>query len=467
MIEIIVFFYWLKLYGKYILRKKRSRLMMEENYFLNNDIKSIAEKIKAGQISSMELVRFSFNKINKENNFVNAFVELNENESYIQAKILDEEAKQGKIRSELHGIPIAIKDNIDTKDLKTTYGSHFYKDFVPNFDASSVDILKKLGAIIIGKTLTSEFALGPTGEFSYQGAASNPYDYSKIAGGSSAGSAIAVAMGMVPFAVGTDTAGSVRIPASYCGTNGFKPTFNLIEMDGIFPISKTLDHIGYFSNHIDDIYLVLDLISSLSCEFNNKSRFKWLDTNNIVECDIRLESELKKYIKTKNYLIEEVVLDKDFADELAANIKVVMLTEAYIVHKNRIENHRDSFSEEQLNRLLLANNYTGWQYAESLQKRKILIEKFEQEYFKNSDFLLMPTTSTQAFDKNSKECNINGNSYDVRLAANGLTGIFNYLGFPSLALNCGFYDGLPLSLQIIGKYNKDLELLNFSKTLKD
>lgn len=221
-------------------------------YFQGKTIAELSRQVRNQEISCVALTQAALGAILQMNPATNAFVSLHANEAFRTAELLDREIAAGKYRGPLHGIPVAIKDNIDTQGMPTTYGSHLFQNHQPTADAHCVALLRQAGAVIVGKTLTSEFALGPTGEFSFQGASHNPHDLARVTGGSSAGSAAAVATGMVPIAMGTDTAGSIRIPASFCGVVGFKPSYGRISMEGIYPVSATLDHVGPLAQCVED-----------------------------------------------------------------------------------------------------------------------------------------------------------------------------------------------------------------------
>ncbi|HEY0263399.1 MAG TPA: amidase [Granulicella sp.] len=214
-------------------------------------------KIHSKQVTSTELTKALLERINVYNPKVNALVTVMGKDALAQAAALDEEAKAGKFRSPLHGIPIALKDNIDTAGTRTTAASPMFKDRVPTEDADIVRRLKAAGAVIIAKANLHEFALGCTGDISYFGPARNPWSLEHVTGGSSSGSAAALSSMLCFGALGTDTGGSIRVPSSWCGTVGLKPTTGLVSIRGIIPCTASLDHCGPMARTVEDVALML------------------------------------------------------------------------------------------------------------------------------------------------------------------------------------------------------------------
>jgi aspartyl-tRNA(Asn)/glutamyl-tRNA(Gln) amidotransferase subunit A len=224
-------------------------------------LKQAADRIRAKKVSPMELTEACFDRIKTWNPKINAFITLMRDQALAQAKQLGEEAAAGRFRSPLHGIPIGLKDNIDTAGTRTTAASQVYEDRVPSEDAEVVRRLKAAGAILIGKLNLHEFAMGGTSAVSYWGPVRNPWDLSRNSGGSSGGSAAAVAMDCCYSALGTDTGGSIRTPSSYCGVVGFKPTHGRVSIRGIVPLVWSLDHCGPIARSVEDTALVLQQIA--------------------------------------------------------------------------------------------------------------------------------------------------------------------------------------------------------------
>ena len=220
------------------------QLAVEPGFFRGRRIADLQQAMASGSLTAEDLVRHAGAAIERLNPQLNAFVHVDIAAALATARERDAERASGKVRGPLHGIPVAIKDNVDTADMPTTMGAAHFLGHRPQADARCVALLREAGAIVVGKTLTHEFAYGPTGDRSVQGAARNPWRTSQMTGGSSAGSAAAVAAGMVPVALGTDTGGSVRVPSALCGLVGFKPTHGRVSDAGVFPLAPTLEEPG-------------------------------------------------------------------------------------------------------------------------------------------------------------------------------------------------------------------------------
>src|SRR5207249_8920465 len=217
-------------------------------------------RLRTGAVTSVDLVNACLARIDVYNPKINAFITVTREQALARARALDAEQRAGKVRGPLHGIPIALKDNIDTAGIRTTAGSAVFEDRVPTEDAPVVARLTTAGAVIVGKTNLQEFAMG-VGETSYFGPARNPWSLSHNTGGSSSGSGAAIAAELVYGALGTDTAGSVRIPASFCGIVGLKPTYGLVPIRGIVPLALSLDHCGPMTRTVEDTALLLTVMA--------------------------------------------------------------------------------------------------------------------------------------------------------------------------------------------------------------
>src|ERR687887_241935 len=225
-------------------------------------LKQLSERIKNGEISPVDLIEVCLRRIRKFNPILNAFITVIDQENlYNQSQIAEKEIKQGNYSSPLHGIPFSIKDIFYSKGIRCTAGSKIFSNYISKVDSTPVKRLKKAGAILIGTNNLNEFASGITGVNYFYGSSKNPWDTSKISGGSSGGSAVAVASGMVPISLGTDTGGSVRVPSSLCGVVGMKPTYSRVSKHNVFPLSPSLDHVGCITRSAWDSSVVMEHIS--------------------------------------------------------------------------------------------------------------------------------------------------------------------------------------------------------------
>ena len=436
-------------------------------YFHCKTVAELSRQVRNKEVSCLQLAQESLNAISRLNPTFNAFVSIHAEEALSTARLLDQELAVGKYRGPLHGIPIAIKDNIDTGGTPTTYGSHLFQNHEPEADADCVALLREAGAVVVGKTLTSEFALGPTGEFSFQGGARNPYDPSRVTGGSSAGSAAAVGAGLVPISIGTDTAGSIRIPASFCGVVGFKPSHGRVSVSGVYPVSATLDHVGSFAQTVEDIVTVMDALGlpSIKVGVIDAPRVAWIDPAPFITPDDQvLERCTTRYRELFKQRCKPVELGQ-LIPQVQAALKTILLAEAYAVHSNYLQDENSIFSAELKDRLGHGEAIRAWQYLNALEHRRSLQAQFA-ELFESVDLLVMPSTAVVAPSFGLKVVDINGVAHPIREAINGLTSPWNLLGLPAISIPAGIVRGLPCGLQIIAGPNHDEKLLSWLADLK-
>ncbi len=225
-------------------------------------IKGASAKIRTGELSALGLTEKCLARIERLNPVLKAFITVTAESALEEARQSDREIRAGKCRGPLHGIPLALKDIIDTAGVRTMAASHLFEKRVPAEDAFIVKRLKAAGAVLLGKLNLHEFAYGGSGIIGAFGIARNPWDIERITGGSSSGSAAAVAAGLCLGAIGTDTAGSIRLPSAFCGITGFKPTFGLVSAHGVVPLAPSYDHVGPMARTAEDCALMLDAIAA-------------------------------------------------------------------------------------------------------------------------------------------------------------------------------------------------------------
>jgi len=430
--------------------------------FFGQSVIALAERLRTGSLTSVELTQAALDSIERLNPTLNAFVHVDAPVALAQARKADELFAQGLDLGPLHGIPVAIKDNIDTFDYVTTYGSAHFAGFKPSRDALCVQRLREAGAVIVGKTLTHEFAYGPTGDRSLQGAARNPWDASCITGGSSAGSAAAVASGMVPLALGTDTGGSIRIPAALCGVVGFKPSFASVPLEGVFPLASSLDHVGPIANHVEDARLLFEVVAGRACapEANPRPlRVGWITTGSFGPVDAELDRQV---YQAAQQLFGEALQDAAELVPLAAEMKDTLLVlqraEAFDVHAERMQDAPHTFEQEVRERLELSCEVRGWQYirAQASQARfKVAMARLFECY----DFLVSPSVPITAPAVDAREVRVGEQDIDVRAALLSHTSAWNLTGLPAISLPVGLVRGMPVGLQVIGAAGEDDRLL--------
>ena len=431
-------------------------------YFFAQSVTDLAQRLRAGSLTSVELTQAALDSIKRLNPILNAFVCVDASVALAQASKADELFEQGLDLGPLQGIPVAVKDNIDTFDYVTTYGSAHFAGFKPEHDAVCVKRLREAGAVIVGKTLTHEFAYGPTGDRSLQGAARNPWNANCITGGSSAGSAAAVASGMVPLALGTDTGGSIRIPAALCGVVGFKPSFASVPLDGVFPLASSLDHVGPIANHVEDARLLFEVIAGRTCTplANPRPlRVGWIKSGSFGPVDAELDSQV---YQAAQQLFGEGLQEVDELEQLSADMKatlqVLQRAEAFNVHAERMQSAPHTFEDEVRERLELSCEVRGWQYirAQSSQAR---LKAAMAQVFKRYDLLVSPSVPITATVVDAREVQIGAQDIDVRAALLSHTSAWNLIGLPAISLPVGLVRGMPVGLQVIGAAGEDDQLL--------
>ncbi|MFG0228552.1 amidase [Achromobacter sp. 413638] len=438
------------------------RLAVEPGFFAGRGLAELARGMAEGAFSAEDLVRHAGAAIERLNPQLNAFVHTDIPAALAQARALDAERAAGRVRGPLHGIPVAIKDNVDTADMPTTMGAAHFLGHRPAADARCVALLREAGAIVIGKTLTHEFAYGPTGDRSVQGAARNPWDPARITGGSSAGSAAAVAAGMVPVALGTDTGGSVRVPSALCGLVGFKPSHGRVSDAGVFPLSPSIEDVGVLAQRVEDARAFIGILSEGAIadagDASDAPRIAWLanapfaiDHEPVTACARAAAERLAGAALLDG---GEVALH---ARALQAALSAIQRSEAYEVHAERVEREPGKYDPEVLERLRASRPVQGWEYVRGLKERARLQTAFAR-IFEHVDALALPTVAITAPVLQQRSVNGPG-SAGVRETLLGLTNPWNVLGLPAISLPAGFVDGLPVGLQLVGPAGADAALL--------
>lgn len=443
------------------------------------DLLSLSQSLVEKKISPIELVEQCLSTIRDKNPQYNALITVCEEDALAAAALAEEEIMKGEVKGPFHGIPIAIKDVIFTKEVRTTMGSKLYEDFVPDYDATVVQKLIDAGAIIIGKAHTHEFAFGPTGDRSFFGPCRNPYNPEKITGGSSSGSAAAVAANMAYAALGTDTGGSVRIPASACGVVGMKPTFGLVSKYGIYTTSYTLDHPGFMTKTVRDSAHLLNILAGYDdkdpysihqpnedyTSFIGKSiagKVIGLPSFYYKNIDKEVAGAIDKVIafyQEQGAVIQEVELSG--MEEIAASQVITIQAEAAAVHEKNMRERGEYYDFELYERLKASQNVRAYEYVRAQQRKPELIKRHNQ-IFEKVNILLTPTLPIIPTDINQREVITGEHSEPVRNALLRLTSPINYTGNPGLSVPCGFSeDGLPIGFQLIGMHGEESILYQF------
>jgi len=415
-------------------------------------IAEIAEEIRVQKISPVELLRECLKAIDRLNPTLNAFITVTADSALAEAQQAEQDIRAGNWRGPLHGIPIGLKDLIDTAGVRTTAASAVFRDRIPAEDADVVKKLKVSGAVFIGKQNLHEFAYGGSSLISHFGPVRNPVKPEFIAGGSSGGSAAAVASGMCYASIGTDTAGSIREPAAICGVVGLKPSYGLVSTLGIIPLSQSLDHAGPITRSVEDAAIVLDAIAGnernylqdLSAGIQDfvigvprKYFYEDLDSEiaSVVEKAIQRLAGLAKAVREVECSVEQD--------------RTVFNAESRAYHRDKIASSAELYDPETLRRLKTGGPVSDADYQNALAELQRTREKIG-EVFTDVDILVTPTIPVAPPRISDLLGNISKlRPSEILLLRN--TRPVNVWGLPAISVPCGFTSlGLPVGLQIIG-----------------
>ncbi len=434
-------------------------------------IRQLGADLRSGRISCVDLIEQSLVRA-REHGDLRAFITVTDEEARAEAAERDRELRQGLDRGPLHGIPIALKDLFYTNGIRTTGGSLLYKDFVPDYDADVVARLREAGAISIGKLNLHELAFGITSRNPHFGTVLNPVDKTRLAGGSSGGSGAAIAAGIVPMALGTDTGGSIRIPASYCGIVGLKPSYGLVSRSGVLPLGFTLDHVGPMGTSVEYCALAMNAMADVQQEYNLPplADFKGIRIglprnfffDNVDESVANAVKNAIGRMQTAGAQVSEVLVP-DFA-ELNTVSHMILLAEFASLHPGARDRSRfgnDVWALLEQGRMVAAHEYINAQRLRQLFREEM------RGVWKNIDVLATPTTPIVAPPAEAKTIRIHGQEEGVRPASTRLVRAVNCTGEPALSMPCGKTpEGLPVGLQLIGPIRSDARLLQIAKSLE-
>ena len=417
---------------------------MTHDEALPRSLASLSREIKERRLSPVEVVKALLARI--ESDETNAFITVTAERALEEASLAEREITAGRHKGPLHGVPLALKDLIFTRDVRTTMASDFFAEHVPDRSATVARQLEDAGSVLLGKTNTHEFAYGPTGDRSFFGPTRNPHDTRKMTGGSSGGSGAAVAAGLCYGALGSDTGGSIRIPAALCGVVGMKPTFGRVSKADVFPLAWSLDHVGPMTRTVQDNALMLNALAAHDPED---------------PYSVDLGSEAAEVFASLGAEIREVEVPHLW-DTLHAQ-RLMLAAEAYAVHEQRLETGSDRFDDHGLERLLRGENLKAYRYANARHRGLRSRQEFAN-VLREVDVLLTPTVPIPAPEIGQRETSIDGHEEAVYSALTRLTGPTNLNGLPSLSIPCGTTaSGLPVGLQLIGRPFDEATLYRFGR----
>ena len=448
-------------------------------------IREASEGLRARRFSAVELATAAISRIDRHNSELRAFITITAEQALTQARQADREFALGKDRGPLQGIPVALKDLFATRGVRTTAGSKVYEDFVPEINATVVERLLAAGAVLLGKLNMHELAYGITSANPHFGAVCNPWNPQHSPGGSSGGSGAAVAAEMVFMAMGTDTGGSIRIPASFCGTVGFKPTYGRVSRYGVLPLGFSQDHMGPLGRSVRDAALALNAIAGHDRLDPTSARRPVVDYVPDEGCDIagvrigfpdrfffdRLDGDVEAAVRGGMARAEALGAEMrpvrlPDMEALNAIARIVLLAEASAVAEpypqDRSLYGADVRALLDQGRLVPATDYINAQRLRRRMRREF------NRVWNEVDCLITPATPIPAPRIGDTTVRLGGREEDVRLAATCLVRGVNALGFPALSLPCGLSAaGLPVGMQIIGPAFEEALVLRVGAALED
>ncbi|MEQ9643289.1 MAG: amidase [Alphaproteobacteria bacterium] len=445
----------------------------------NLDLRELAQAIADKQASPVEVAEAFLARIDRLNERLNAFITVTAQQALADARAAEAEIAKSGPRGPLHGLPIGHKDLYATAGLRTTGGSRVLDDWVPEQDATVVGKLREAGMITLGKLNTHEFAYGPTGENDSFGASRNPWDTDKITGGSSGGSAAAVAGGLLPVATGSDTGGSIRMPAACCGLTGLKPTYGRVSRAGILPLCWTMDHSGPLSRSAYDAAMILAACAGPDPRDAASANRPVADYVGALNGDVRglkvgvvrryfferSQSQVNDVVEQALGTLRElgatvVEIDLPHIDHAAAAALAIYLAEATAYHDDTLDDRAHLFTEGVRSMLELGEQILAKDYLHAQRYRTLLGHEMA-DALEQVDVLATPGIAMTATPIGGTEVDINGTADAVFAAILRNTEPFDLTGLPALVVPCGFAaDGLPVSLQIAGRPFDEAGVLN-------
>lgn len=428
------------------------------------DLSEAADAVRAGRVSPVELTRACLDRISRYDRELNSFITVTDQSALGEARLAEQELAQRRWRGPLHGIPIALKDNIDTSGVRTTAASAVFEDRIPVADAEVVRLLKAAGAVFLGKLNMHEFALGTTSAISHFGPVHNPWDLERIAGGSSGGCGAAVSASLCFGAVGTDTGGSIRIPASCCGIVGFKPSFDLVSTVGVIPVSRSFDHVGPMCRTVGDCALMFAAMSNHSVAAHLDVEQSVIAGSRVgvvrlVEgvCDAKQVHEVEVVVAAAIDVIRGLVAEVREADLPMPDLDPLIDTEAHAYHAELLATHGDLYDPRTREGLLPATTLSDSD-LEGLRRKLASHRASMKRAFELVDLLVLPTLPVLPITLAES-----GDPFALPACTFG----FSLGGMPCISVPCGFSaSGLPIGLLIGGPPLADARVLALARAFE-
>lgn len=430
----------------------------------------LARRVRRKEISPVEIVRKTLERIESQGSSLNSYITVMGEQALADARTAEGEIRRGNYRGPLHGLPVAVKDIFATRGVRTTAGSKILSNWVPDYDATVVTRLRKAGAVLIGKTNMHEFSYGVTSDNPHYGPVRNPWDPKRIPGGSSGGSGAAVATSLCAAALGSDTGGSIRIPAAACGVVGLKPTYGRVSRHGAVPFAWSLDHVGPIARTVEDAAVLLKVIAGHDAKDATSSQLPVPEYTQALRESVKglrlgiprnffFEHVDSKTLSAVRAAVQElerlgartVQLKLQHFEHCAAAAAQITLVEAASYHEPYIRQGMQNYGDDVRLRLYAARNFLATDYVKSQRARTLLQEELTKA-FEQADVIVTPTLPAppppigQYFVQSG---DMREHVIDAFIRFNNP---FNLTGMPAISVPCGFgSENLPIGLQIAGK----------------
>lgn len=441
------------------------------NDILQLSLSEVSSLIKKSEVSPVEVTRQAINEMKENNQDTNIFITICEESALEAARCAENEIRNGVYKGPLHGVPLSMKDNISVQNIRCTSGSILYKDHMSEEDALVVQKLRSAGAIITGKTNLDEFANHVTGINKHYGTIKNPVHANHMVGGSSGGSAASVAANLAYASLGTDTSGSVRIPASCCGVVGLKPTFNLIPTLGVSPLSWSMDHLGILTKNCEDLSSVFHSIvpgmkkgplqlenrlelADLTLGIPEGYFFELMDT----EVEARVRGVIKE-LSANGVTVKYVKVDKRRIERAMEAQEIIIGAEAAYYHEKHLSDHKAFLEEDNVLFLEEALHISQSEYREALQIKEEMTRELAS-LVSEGEILVTPTLPVTPPKTSDEKVRWGNDEEDILNTFSRFTGPFNISGLPALSIPIGVSkEKLPIGMQMIGSMYSENELI--------
>lgn len=424
------------------------------NELLRLSLVEVAGRTRRRDVSPVEVTEAALRRIEEINPTINAFLSVDADRALESARRAEAEIASGSVRGPLHGVPFALKDLIAEAGAPFTCGSPLRREVVADRDADITARIRAAGAVFVGRAHLHEFAYGVSNNNPHYGPSRNPWDPSRVPGGSSGGSAAALASCCIYGSIGTDTGGSIRIPAALCGVCGLKPTYGRVSTGGVYPVSPSLDTVGPMARTVDDLIALWSAVSGKEAADKTTVRglrigvpvgYVWDTVDSGVRDVVR--RALETFEQAGAVLVEIAPPD---LEATAAAATAILMAEASATHLSQLRRDPQAYGEDVRHRLLVGLAIPAERYVRAQEVRRRLAVDWSDRVFSTVQVVATPAVPIPAPPIGEETTEVDGKPYNTRALLTRLTNPLNALGFPALSVPCGSARGLPVGLQIVG-----------------